>query len=114
MPENDTSNVKADQAFPKHNQKSVNVARALDVLRGQSMEPQELLKLAKLLKEEKQFGLARRLLARPSGTQSQQNPKLRLEIHQQSALCTYKDPDLQADALVSTAPSKSCVSLVMI
>ncbi len=104
MSENERSNVAASKVFPKHNQKSPNVSRALDVLRGASMEPQELLKVAKLLKTEKQFGLARRLLARARLEPSlSENPRLRLEIHQQSALCTYKDPDLQAAARMNIA-----------
>ena len=31
------------------------------------------------------------------------DPRLRLEVYQQSALCTYKDPDLQADARLDRA-----------
>jgi predicted acylesterase/phospholipase RssA len=83
---------------------SVNVRDARDILRGQSLEPRQMLKLAKKLKDEKQFGLARRLLARARLEPSiNDDPKLRLEIYQQSALCTYKDPDLQADARLDRA-----------
>lgn len=83
---------------------SVNVAAAHDILRGESLEPREMLKLAKRLKEEKQFGLARRLLARARLEPSlSDDPKLRLEVCQQSALCTYKDPDLQVDARLDRA-----------
>jgi predicted acylesterase/phospholipase RssA len=83
---------------------SPNVKAAHDVLRGQSLEPRDMLKLAKKLKEEKQFGLARRLLARARLEPSlNDDPKLRLEVYQQSALCTYKDPDLQADARLDRA-----------
>jgi predicted acylesterase/phospholipase RssA len=96
--------------MPKTN--SPNVKAAHDTLRGQSLEPREMLKLAKKLKEEKEFGLARRLLARarvePSLTGNQ---KLRLEVYQQSALCTYKDSDLPADARLDRALeilSQSC------
>jgi predicted acylesterase/phospholipase RssA len=104
MPENESSNVNAVKESPKGKSKGANVKEALDVLRGQSMEPRELLKLAKLLKEEKQFGLARRLLARARlDPNLNDNQTLRLEIYQQSALCTYKDPDLQADARLESA-----------
>src|SRR2546422_230919 len=83
---------------------SVNVKAARDILRGQSLEPRQMLKLAKKLKEEKQFGLARRLLSRARLEPSiNDDPKLRLEVYQQSALCTYKDPDLQADARLDRA-----------
>jgi predicted acylesterase/phospholipase RssA len=80
------------------------VKAAHDALRGQSREPSELLKLANDLKAEKQFGLARRLLARARIEPSLSNdPKLRLKVIQQSALCTYKDPDLQVDARLDRA-----------
>jgi predicted acylesterase/phospholipase RssA len=89
---------------PMQKKESSNVRAANDTLRGQSLEPRELLTLAKKLKEEKQFGLARRLLARARLEPSlNDDPKLRLEVFQQSALCTYKDPDLQADARLDRA-----------
>jgi hypothetical protein len=60
---------------------SSNVKAAHDTLRGQSSEPGEILKLAKELKEEKEFGLARRLLSRACLEPSlNDNQKLRLEI----------------------------------
>ena len=37
-----------------------NVKTAREILRGQSLAPDKILELAKLLKEEKEFGLARR------------------------------------------------------
>ncbi len=83
---------------------SLSVQAAHDALRGQSQEPGELLKLAKKLKEEKSFGLARRLLARARLEPSlADDADLRLEIFQQWALCTYKDPDLQADGRLDRA-----------
>lgn len=83
---------------------SDNVSEARAILRGQSLEPREMLELAKKLKEEKQFGFARRLLARARLEPSlSDDPDLRLKIHQQSALTTYKDPDLQADARLDRA-----------
>jgi predicted acylesterase/phospholipase RssA len=83
---------------------SANVKAAHDILRGQSLEPDKMLDLAKMLKEEKEFGLARRLLALARIEPSlNDDPRLRLEVYQQSALCTYKDPDLQADARLDRA-----------
>lgn len=85
-------------------QETANVRAARNILRGQSLEPREMLKLAKKLKGEKQFGLARRLLSRACLEPSlNDDPKLRLEVYQQSAVCTYKDPDLQADARLDRA-----------
>jgi predicted acylesterase/phospholipase RssA len=91
------------------------VLKARSILRGQSLEPNQMLSLAKKLKGQREFGLARRLLARARlepGINNQ--PKLRLEVYQQSALCTYKDPDLQADARLDRALEilrQSCESL---
>jgi predicted acylesterase/phospholipase RssA len=85
---------------------------AREILRGQSLEPALMLKLAKELKASKEFGLARRLLARARLEPSlSNNPRLRLEVYQQAAVCTYKDPDLQADARLDRALeilSQSC------
>lgn len=83
---------------------STSAATAHDILRGQSVEPRELLELAKELKREKEFGLARRLLARARLEPSlNDDAALRLKVYQESALCTYKDPDLQADARLDRA-----------
>lgn len=85
-------------------ERSAEVEKAINVLRGQSLKPADMLKLALALKEQKQFGYARRLLGR-----ARQNPaidddtQLRLRVHQQSALCTYKDPDLPVDARLTRA-----------
>ncbi len=88
--------------MPKTETPTVQDAR--DALRGQTREPSDLLALAKKLKGEKQFGLARRVLARARLEPSlAENPALKLEIYQQSALCTYKDPDLQAEARLDQA-----------
>src|SRR5260370_15625481 len=85
-------------------EQSTNVKNARDILRGQSQEPRKMLALAKKLKNEKQFGLARRLLARARLDPSlKSDPQLRLEVHQQSALCTYKDPHLQPEMRLALA-----------
>ena len=79
-------------------------AQARDILRGTYRRPLEILKLAKKLKGFKKFGYARRILARArNDTAISGDRKLRLEIHQQSALCTYKDPDLPADSRLDRA-----------
>lgn len=88
--------------MPKTETPAVQDAR--DALRGRKRQPRELLELARKLKTEKQFGLARRLLARARLEPSLvEDPALRMEIFQQSALCTYKDPDLQAEARLDQA-----------
>lgn len=89
---------------PTSKKESDNVKAARSILRGQSLEPREMLALAKKLKDERQFGFARRLLARAIIEPSlSDDPALRLTIHQQAAVCTYKDPDLQADARLDRA-----------
>jgi predicted acylesterase/phospholipase RssA len=83
---------------------SASVKAARESLRGQSLEPSAMLELAKALKAEKEFGLARRLLSRARLEPSlNDDPKLRLKVYQQSAVCTYKDPDLPADARLDRA-----------
>jgi len=55
----------------------------------------EMLKLAKRLAGAKRIGLARRILKRTrEELKKDEHPKIYLEIHQKSALYTYKDPDL--------------------
>jgi predicted acylesterase/phospholipase RssA len=80
------------------------VTAAKQILRGQSAEPLELLALSQTLKLERQFGYARRILERARLNPAiNDDSSLRLKIYQQCALCTYKDPDLQADARLDRA-----------
>jgi hypothetical protein len=80
------------------------VDEAREILRGTYRRPAELLRLAKRLKDAKQFGYARRILARARKDPAvNESAPLRLEIHQQSALCTYKDPDLPVDSRLDRA-----------
>jgi predicted acylesterase/phospholipase RssA len=80
------------------------VEEATEILRGTARKPADILGIAKKLKGLKQFGLARRLLARARKDPAiNLDPKLRLKIHQESALCTYKDPDLPADSRLDRA-----------
>jgi MinD-like ATPase involved in chromosome partitioning or flagellar assembly/predicted acylesterase/phospholipase RssA len=77
---------------------SQNVAQAKNILRGQNAAPQQLLTLAKGLKAESEFAYARRILSRARRDSSvNKDPKLRLLLTQQHALCTYKDQELPAD-----------------
>lgn len=83
---------------------SPNVTEAKEILRGKEATPKEILELAKRLKEIKSFNYARRVLARAAVDQAtNQEPELELKIHQQWALCTYKDNDLPADARLDHA-----------
>jgi predicted acylesterase/phospholipase RssA len=80
--------------------------RAREVLGGMMLPPQELIKLAEILKNGRRVGLARRILDRwadkPQGTHNS-DPALRLKFAQRRALCTYKDPDLSADMRLDRA-----------
>jgi predicted acylesterase/phospholipase RssA len=77
---------------------SGSVTQALEILRGRQAEPREMLELANKLKGETRFSYARRLLARASTHESiARDKKLREDIFQQLALCTYKDQDLPVD-----------------
>ena len=84
--------------------KSPNVERAKVILRGGQEDPQTIFDLAKELKNENRFTYARRLLLRASKhKETASNKKLRLQIYQQLALCTYKDEDLPADERLTRA-----------
>lgn len=79
------------------------VTRAQLILRGQSADQQDMLDLAKALKDaDQQFGYARKLLAR-ARQRHVDDPTLRRKLRQQHALCTYKDPDLPADSRLEKA-----------
>jgi predicted acylesterase/phospholipase RssA len=72
-----------------------NVEKAKSILRGEYEKPKAILKLAKDLKKENKFGYARKLLSRALKDPAVEEDKdCKLEIGQQHALCTYKDPDL--------------------
>jgi predicted acylesterase/phospholipase RssA len=69
------------------------IQRAKRILRGESTSYQEIVKLTGELKGEKAFNYARRILmlgCRLPGLNEQQL----IKVHQQLALCTYKDKDL--------------------
>jgi tetratricopeptide (TPR) repeat protein len=72
-----------------------NMKKAHSILEGKHETPKKLLALAKDLKKEKRFGLARKLLNRAlQDSEIEKDINLKLEIGQQLSLCTYKDPDL--------------------
>jgi predicted acylesterase/phospholipase RssA len=79
-------------------------AKALRADKTKKVPAELLLELSKELKDDKEFGYARRILTRARGMSNKtDNPKLHLKIFQQSALCTYKDPDLPADKRLTDA-----------
>jgi predicted acylesterase/phospholipase RssA len=98
--------VEPKQQFKIPDRESNNVRQAQEILRGRQAEPREMLDLAKKLKAETRFSYARRLLARASGHESiARDKKLRENIYQQLALCTYKDQDLPVDDRLDRALS---------
>jgi predicted acylesterase/phospholipase RssA len=77
---------------------------ARDIIHGKEFPPDEILALAKNLKNYKSFNYARRVLERAAEDAAiNHNKKLKLEIYQQWALCTYKDNDLPVDLRLDTA-----------
>ena len=83
---------------------SKNVKEALVILRGGQQGPRKMLELAEKLKGELRFTYARRLLLRASKHKDTAlDQKLRVKLHQQLALCTYKDEDLPADERLDRA-----------
>jgi predicted acylesterase/phospholipase RssA len=81
------------------------VVMAQEILRGQNLlTPREVLDLARKLKEAKAFTYARRILMRAIRDERIfEDKKLRLAIHQELALCTYKDAELPADERLDRA-----------
>lgn len=83
---------------------SENVRLAKGILRGTKALPDEILALAKKLKQEKSFSYARRVLARArADSKLDHGNPLKLRIYQESALCTYKDTDLPVDRRLDLA-----------
>ena len=78
--------------------KSAEATRAEAIIAGGTPAPGELKSLAKKLKGQQRFGLARRLLRQRFDEKPFQGPPgERLDVGRQLAICTYKDPDLPAD-----------------
>lgn len=81
-----------------------NVAKAKNVLRSKPLPPRQMLDLAKSLKDEKEFGYARKILARSrTDPRIHEDADTRFQIVQEHALCTYKDPDLPTDLKLQQA-----------
>ena len=75
-----------------------------EVLTGKELNPRQLLDLVGELKKERAFGLGRKILdKRADDPAIRGDPKLRIKVAQQRALCTYKDPDLLSDERLDTA-----------
>jgi predicted acylesterase/phospholipase RssA len=80
--------------------KSPSVQRGERVLAGEDLALPDLLELVNGLKQERRFGLARKLLdryAEREEVKGHSDLRIRLKFAQQRALCTYKDPDLPAE-----------------
>jgi predicted acylesterase/phospholipase RssA len=76
---------------------SKHVAQAKDILSKKVPKPKdaEILELIRLLKQEKAFGYARKLLGLAREfPEPETDAQLKLKLGQEHALCTYKDPDL--------------------
>lgn len=68
---------------------------AISILRGQYLRPEKILVLARQLKLENSFDLARKILHRAlQDREMEKDEKLKLRIAQQQALVTYKDSGL--------------------
>lgn len=83
-------------------QKCEAVIEAEEAIGTGNIEPKKAIELTKILKNERVFWLARRVLkitidelSRPAP--SKETNKLHLKLTHQLALCTYKDPDLAND-----------------
>jgi predicted acylesterase/phospholipase RssA len=82
--------------------KAITVAKA--ALESGGLAPVELLDLSGELKRIMSFTYARRVLERAAADCGPEIPsEIRLKIHQQWSLCTYKDTDLPADARLDRA-----------
>lgn len=76
------------------------VLRGERILAGEVVSLNDLLELVKALRDERRFGLARKLLDRyAERPEVRQHSDLgvRIKFAQQRSLCTYKDPDLPAE-----------------
>lgn len=78
--------------------------RAREIIAGVAASPAEVLDLEKVLRGDRKFGLARKILERVQvRAEVIGDPKLRLKVAQKLALCTYKDADLPADQKLDDA-----------
>jgi predicted acylesterase/phospholipase RssA/tetratricopeptide (TPR) repeat protein len=91
----------------RQDRKKALIQLATEILGGRQAPPRECLNLALELKRERAFGYARQILQRAlwsaGSQQPDEDPKLRLKLTQQLALCTFKDPDLVLDLRLDQA-----------
>ncbi|HEY0379547.1 MAG TPA: tetratricopeptide repeat-containing protein [Pyrinomonadaceae bacterium] len=74
-----------------------NVKEAKSIIQGRTKSAKEMFDLGKALKSERAFSFARRVLERALDDRAlDKDPPLKILVHQQCALCTYKDEDLSA------------------
>src|SRR5258708_10097440 len=79
-------------------QSNPEIRAAENISGGKEGGYKEILKLAMGLKDQKNFGYARKLLFRARQDSSiNSDSSLATKLRQQHALCTYKDPDLPWD-----------------
>jgi predicted acylesterase/phospholipase RssA len=92
-----TADSRPSGKLSREDQRKRDVAQAESVLRGGDLPPKETYDLADRLKNNNEFGYARKLFgrirARNDYTGLTKNP---VKVGQRHALCTYKDPDLPA------------------
>src|SRR5690554_1083565 len=80
------------------------VERARAIVAGASVSAEEGLALEKVLRDDRRFGLARKLLERAAADPALNRDRaLRLRVAHKLALATYKDPDLPVDARLDDA-----------
>jgi predicted acylesterase/phospholipase RssA len=80
------------------------VQRAREIVAGASVTPGEALELDKVLRSDRRFGLARRILERAaSHRELLRDPELNRRLAQKHALSTYKDPDLPVESKLEDA-----------
>src|SRR5215467_3389830 len=73
------------------------IKAAVGILRGTQFPAPEIYAIAERLKDNNEFGYARKLYAHIRGIGDYQNlEKTPVKVAQRHALCTYKDPDLPA------------------
>jgi predicted acylesterase/phospholipase RssA len=70
---------------------------------GQRRIVRDVLHEEEILRAQRKFGAARKLLERASKASAAADAATRLKIAQRHALCTYKDPDLPADEKLEDA-----------
>src|SRR5262245_43956090 len=80
-------------------QEGKDIYAAKDILKGKATGIEDMINLAKRLKDNRRFGYARKIFARARSCPDYRGlpPSRRLFLVQQQALCTYRDPDLPVD-----------------